>query len=696
MNKLHTRLTVSVIVISIAVVILQALMSARITHSTLEKDMREISGTTAREKINLVEQQIGRAKGIADDISSIVNGIVDVNALSTNCLEYEEKLDPVIKKIIQDNIDQVMGAYLILDPEKTDGKRDEIYGVYYEDVKNDGNLVRHEKYSKDQFNGDESFWYYECIDQKDGVWYEPYISETNQVEMISYTVPLYKDDVYIAMLSIDINFQGMKEFTNSIELVNSGYAFIINNDYNFIIHKRLGAEDNMETADNGAFKGLLDNIKANDTGSGVYKLDGKKQYISFGKLSNGWTLCTVIGMDSLDESIAALERVSVIIAFVAVLLALLASFFVFRPIGKAVSHVTVSLNRLADLELMVSKEEAGYEDNFKQKGQLGVMVSSVKALRGHLAEIIPQIQQKSNESYSFVNNLDNTVSQSTEFTKHITQTAWEVSEASERQIKTAEKGADALSSLAGMIEECVKNTNEVNENLENTQELNDLNKEQMKELSGRFEMTKQHTDIVGTHVHSLAQKSQMIGNIVTTIESIAGQTNLLALNASIEAARAGEAGKGFAVVAGEIKTLSEETAKATGEIEKIVKEFCDDIADVENTTQESSKAIQKSSEAMDKTAKSLEAASGSIGAMLDAVRKLEEYIQDINSSKEQVIDVINLILEISRKNGEDFTQIAGLADKQQDSMQQIHDTSSRIRQMSGDLDEIVKLFKTTL
>jgi methyl-accepting chemotaxis protein len=72
-------------------------------------------------------------------------------------------------------------------------------------------------------------------------------------------------------------------------------------------------------------------------------------------------------------------------------------------------------------------------------------------------------------------------------------------------------------------------------------------------------------DAVGMS-EALSEHAKSIESILGLIRDIAGQTNLLALNATIEAARAGDAGRGFAVVAQEVKSLANQTARATDDI----------------------------------------------------------------------------------------------------------------------------------
>jgi urea transport system substrate-binding protein len=140
------------------------------------------------------------------------------------------------------------------------------------------------------------------------------------------------------------------------------------------------------------------------------------------------------------------------------------------------------------------------------------------------------------------------------------------------------------------------------------------------------------TDLARTDrtVRSLAAAAERIGTVVKLIEAIASQTSLLALNATIEAARAGAAGRGFAVVASEVKTLAQQTGKATADIGK-------QIHDIQHAVGETVEAIA--------------GVSSSVTTMSDANRQLTGILEHqaneidrIGSRAEQVAGAVSGVL----------------------------------------------------
>ena len=151
-------------------------------------------------------------------------------------------------------------------------------------------------------------------------------------------------------------------------------------------------------------------------------------------------------------------------------------------------------------------------------------------------------------------------------------------------------------------------------------------------------------------VETLAEMSTRIGDIVVNIETIARQTNLLSLNAMIEAARAGEAGKGFAVVANEVKSLAEQTSKATVDIRERIEALQKEMNIIITAMKTGAEAAEGGRAAIGTTDEEIAQANAESSAVTEKMEEIAAILREQQRGAREVADDAGVISQMSQNN----------------------------------------------
>jgi methyl-accepting chemotaxis protein WspA len=241
------------------------------------------------------------------------------------------------------------------------------------------------------------------------------------------------------------------------------------------------------------------------------------------------------------------------ILLASVLIGRLQSASIAQPLHRLVS--TLERMRQGDFTQRLALE---------QKDEFGVVGQGLNHLAEELCSLVGQVQHSGLQ-------VNTTATEIAATAKEQQATAHEIA------ATTAQIGATSKQ-ISSTSQELVKTMREVNSVAEQTAMVAGSGQTAIGRMESTMRLIMEAAGSISSKLAVLSEKTTNINSVVTTITKVADQTNLLSLNAAIEAEKAGEYGLGFAVVAMEIRRLADQTAVATYDIEKMVKEMHSAVA----------------------------------------------------------------------------------------------------------------------
>ncbi len=332
-----------------------------------------------------------------------------------------------------------------------------------------------------------------------------------------------------------------------------------------------------------------------------------------------------------------------------------------ETLDAIVKPIEESINVLATMAQgdLTLKVEGNYQGDMKKmKDSTNYLIDSLSKLILEVAEAVQATASASNEIFS---------------------TAEEMAAGAQEQSAQTTEVASAIEQVASTIIETTKNAGAAAENARKSGEIAVSGGESVSNtVRGMNRISKVVSEAAST-VQELGKNSNQIGEIIQVINDIADQTNLLALNAAIEAARAGEQGRGFAVVADEVRKLAERTTKATNEIASMIKKIQVDTDDAVSSIMQGTEEV--------KSGLSLAEESG-------------QALQNIISSSNEVVDVINQVASASEEQASAAEQISksieainNVAQESATGIQHVAQATEDLSRLTENLQNLVNQFK---
>lgn len=691
MKKINTRIISTVLVCSIVMSVVVGVTSMLRSMNVIEEEAKNSLFATGKTYAKEFNEDLVVYEAIVSNMYQIVEGTIDTARLYEEgyLAEYSNNiLSPIIQRMTKETRKSA-GLYIVFDPKYT-GRSEGIWAA----VDEDGKLIHSIPTNiagKSQDDPAASF-YYDAIKAGKALWGDFYVNNAD-LNVMTYSMPIMINNKPIGVVGADMKVGELKKHVENIKLYDTGYAFMLNKDYDYLLHPTLDKNSNFKTINNGQYSYIADEIDSK--GSGIIDTDfgGERKIMVFSKLNDDKIIILTIPQKEILKDMYNTAYIIIGVIIIAAILSIVVALVLGKRISDPIVLATDVLNTTANLDLTDIEETKEIKNIFNRKDEIGSIFKAIVILREEMRKTIRDIEKTTVNIVGNTNSLTVATHETSQSINDVAKTVEELARAAMEQAEDAETGSVKLDKLASEIKLAVENEEIVITSSMKARKISEEGSKAMNDMVEKFNITNESTNIVAESVNSLIEKSHSIGSILNTIMDISEQTNLLALNAAIEAARAGEAGRGFSVVAEEIRKLSEQTGHATRDIEDILNSIQSEVEITKENMDVSEKSIEDANQTLDQSMKAFEGILSAILTSMEAVEKLDEKLGMVNSDKEDAILAIQSISSITEETAASTEELSASMEEQAATIETISSNIDNLAETIEKLNELVSRFK---
>lgn len=365
-----------------------------------------------------------------------------------------------------------------------------------------------------------------------------------------------------------------------------------------------------------------------------------------------------------------------------ILLALLMEFLLVKPLKKTVAEI----HRIARYDL-TEGNMADVRAMTARKDEIGSISRNIVLMFESLRNIVKQIEQSSTTLSNNAGTLADQTIQLKRSSDEISTTMNDLSNAAMSQASDTTTSANEVTKLDELIMRNLSDTENLRSNADEMDKVKNNGLTAIRDLIEKTSRSRESIAIVREAMQQNNEQAQKIEATSQKINDIADQTNLLSLNAAIEAARAGDAGRGFAVVAEEIRGLAEETNNLTNEIGTIIQELLEKTADATQNMENMEKIFEEQEHSVGDTRENFMQIEQCLTSVQSSVNTLYESGNNMTSSKEVIVQMIEGISAASQENAAGSEEVLAAVETQ-DSV--ITDITGMTQNLSAVAEELME------